>query len=181
MQGDERMEVRRRHIRHAERLALQIGELADAGPVARDERFGVVDVVENPEQRQNDTLRESRHDRAGARFAHLYGARRNCADDVRAAAELAIRDLVSGGLLDGAACLCAAPRYHHVLIADDHLARIGLCVNGRENSGEHEGSGAGDQRRRRIGGFMERTEWCGEAFDYRHFACRGYESIVRCK
>lgn len=144
LQRDERMEVRRRHERHADLLALQRGDAGHARAVARDERLGIVDVVEHPEQRNVEPLRQAGRDRARPRLAELHGARRERADHVGAAVELAERDLVAGRLFDFTARLRVAPRHDHVLVRDHDFARFGVRRAERGKGGQRD-DGAADE------------------------------------
>ncbi len=126
LQGDERMEMRGRDERQADFLALELRDRFHPRPVARDERLGIVDVVENPEQRDIDALRQSCRDRARAGFAELDRSRCERADHVGAAAELAVGHLVARRLFNFAARLRVAPGHHHVLIADHDFTGFGM-------------------------------------------------------
>ena len=121
---DHRVEVRRRVERHRDLLALEIGDGVDPRAVFRDERLGIADVVEDPEELVRLAARHGRGDARRTDFPNLYGARRHRLDDFAAAAELLPIDFVTGRLFDFLRVLRDAVRIQHVLVPDRHFFRL---------------------------------------------------------
>ncbi len=134
--------MRGRHERHANLFALEPGETCHTGAVARHQRFCIVDVVENPEQRNIDALRKTCCDRAGTGLTELHRTRGQRADHLCAAAKLTVDNLVPGLLLHFAGGLRVAPWHDHVLIGDHNFFGVGV-------GGARKGSGHGKQRHER--------------------------------
>jgi hypothetical protein len=70
----------------------------------------------------------------------MHLSRSHCADDVAAAGELAVVDLVAGRFLHFLGGMGIAPRHHHVLVGDGHF--LGL-----RRSASKPGQGTGDDSR----------------------------------
>ena len=96
LEREQQVEVRGRDERHADLLADQVLDLGDAGALARDQRLGRRDVLDDPDQLHVDALADAGGDRARARERDLDVARRHRGDHLGAAVELPVLDVPAG-------------------------------------------------------------------------------------
>ncbi len=136
LEGDDRVEVGRRVERHRDLLALQVLDAVDARAVLHDERLGVADVVEDPEQLVRLAARHRRGDPGRPHLTDLDAARRHRLDHLAAAAELLPVDLVAGGFFEILRFLRDAIGIQHVLVGDRHF--LLLRERGARRECEHE-------------------------------------------
>src|SRR5450830_731780 len=126
---------------HADLLALEVGHALHARTLAGHQGLGFVDVVEDPEHLDVDTLRDGCGKGRGAGLTDLDGARSQSPGHFGAAAQLAVAHLVARAFLHLLGLLRIAPGQHHVLVADDHFAGLGLGGGAAQHAGSQQGQG----------------------------------------
>ena len=141
LHGCHQLVVRGRHKRRGDFFALQVFDAVDARAVARDERFGVRDVVQDPDQLDVLPLAGRRRERAGTGFANLHITAGHGLDDVTPTTKHAPVDLVASGLFKLTRFHDRAHGDEHVLVREgDFLFR--LC-DGTARDGQSDGGNQG--------------------------------------
>ena len=130
--------VRRRHKGRSHFFAFEVFHTVDASAIARDQRFSIRDVVQNPEQFEVLTLAGRCSDGAGAGFADLHATRGHGLDDIATAAKHTPVNFVTGGFFQLTRLHDGTQWHQHVLVRKCDL--FGLCISTGQAYGKQQAS-----------------------------------------